>query len=140
MIAFMQPAHGPTQISPPTKVALISLGVVELSTGFFAFVGLFALAFGDISGTMPLAWGVLSPLTFLLLGGIGIFVRRPWSYLLHCLVTPVALIGASVALALLLGPVRGTPVVAITVVASGLLQIFFFTGDVHRWFDHSWGR
>jgi hypothetical protein len=135
----MTPIRDHPPVSPPTKAALISLGVVELSMGVFALFGLLLLVFGNVAGTMPLAWGVLSPLTLLLLGGAGIFVRRPWSYLLHCLVTPVGLVGASVALAILLGPTRGTPVVAMTVVASGVLQLFFFTAEVHRWFDEFWG-
>ena len=128
------------RVSPPTKVALVALGVVELSLGGLA---LFALSFtelGIIAGSAPLTWGVLMPLTFLLLAGSGIFVRRPWTYLLHCLIAPVALVGASVVLAFEVGPTRGTPVVALTAVAAGVLQLFFLTTDVHRWFDDFWGE
>ncbi len=127
-------------ISPPTKAALVALGVVELSMGGLALAVLAFLDLGMISGSSPLAWGVLTPLTLLLLAGTGIFMRRPWTYLLHCLVTPVALVGASVVLAFVLGPTRGTPVVALTAVATGLLQLFFLTSDVHRWFDDLWGE
>jgi hypothetical protein len=121
-------------------VALVALALVELSLGGIAFVALSFTQLGLIAGSMPLAWGVLTPLTLLLLAGTGIFVRRPWTYLLHCLVTPVALVGASVALAFEVGPIRGTPVVALTAVAAGVLQLFFLTTDVHRWFDDFWGE
>lgn len=127
-------------ISPPTKVALIALALVELTLGGIALLGLSFTQFGVIAGSMPLAWGVLTPLTLLLLAGTGIFLRKPWTYLLHCLVAPVALVGASVALAFEVGPARGTPVVALTAVAAGVLQLFFLTTDVHRWFDEFWGE
>ncbi len=122
-------------VSAPTRVALLSLGVVEVSLGGCALVALGFLGLDVISGSLPLAWGVLTPLTLLVLAGLGIFVRRPWTYLLHCLVTPVALVGAAVALTFELGPTRGTPVVALTVVATGILQLFFLTSEVHRWFE-----
>jgi len=127
-------------VSSPTKAALVALGVVELSMGGFALVILIFLFMGFVAEPVSLVWGVLAPLTLLVLAGTGIFVRRPWTYLLHCLVTPVALVGASVVLATVVGPTRGTPIVALTALATGILQLFFLTAEVHRWFDDFWGE
>ena len=128
----------PSQAHPPipaaTRVALVMLACVETLAGLLSLLGAALLYLQAAPGTGILIFGVLAPLTLLVPGGVGIFVRQKWSYLLHCLVLPVALVGAALFLATVTGASRGLPVILMTVLASTLMELFFLSRDVRRWF------
>lgn len=115
------------EIPAPTCIALVMLGLVELLAGLLALLGAVLLWLETAPGMNALAFGVLSPLTILVPGGVGIFVRRKWSYLLHCLVIPVALVGAALFLGFFAGMARGLPAILVTLFASAVMELFFLS-------------
>ncbi len=115
------------------------IALVEILTGVLALLGAVLLYLDPSPGTDVVAFGVLFPLTLLVPGGAGIFVRKKWSYLLHCAVIPVGLVGAALFLASITGAARGVPVILVTLFASAMLELFFLSRDVRQWFGFNPG-
>ncbi len=115
------------------------IGLVEILTGALALMGAVLLYLDPSPGTDLVAFGVLLPLSLLVPGGAGIFVRKKWSYLLHCLVIPVGLVGAALFLSAITGLPRGIPAILVTLFASAMLELFFLSRDVREWFGFDAG-
>ena len=131
---MITPSCGGGAVPAATRIALIMLGLVELLAGLLALGGAIALSLDPAPGFAQLTLGVLAPLTLLALAVTGIFLRRPWSYLMHLVVVPIALIGAALFLTSLVGGKRGIPVILATGFSSGLMALFFLSPDVRKWF------
>ena len=125
--------HG--AVPTPTRFVLFAVSLTEMVAGAMGIAGAWILAGSRDPNIIGIAIGVFFPLSLLVPGGGAILLHNRWSYLLHCLVFPVALVGASTFLFVFMGPAKGLPVLVSTTVASVMVELFFRTVDVRRWFN-----